>query len=342
MASLAYDQSITNLARTLSDNDYTIPINSKEEIDHYFKIATEQGVSALLATRLGNHQESELLHYFRDLLIRQCRGQALHHMAMGVSLKKYLDLMAAHKIPCLLLKGTPIGEQFYEDEYARVRSDVDVLIPVNIVDKVIVILKDNNYLVSDCTRNRAINKQFSAKFNNKKFSTVFDIHWKISNRTLFSDILNFKDCWKERRLLGGIAENAYTLSTVDLLIHACIHRIAHGRNADRNRLIWIYDIHRIITSISKDDLFEFRDKVLKKKIGVVCQDALVTSHSFYGTKLPQEFMASLGVNSDSEPSSSLVKAGKYRWLCSDVLALDTLKERKNYLMGVINSKMRSS
>ena len=186
-----------------------------------------------------------------------------------------LDLLAGHRVPALLLKGTPVAHLYYDEPYQRVRCDTDLYINEEDVATTAGVLADHGYQVSGLGRRKYSSKQFGAvETSFQNVSNHFDVHWKLSNRVLFQAALPFEECHAERQPVPALGENAWTLSTTDLLLHACIHRIGHGRNTDRNRLLWLYDINLLWNGLDTAGQAQVIEKALDKKIGAMCADAL--------------------------------------------------------------------
>lgn len=88
------------------------------------------------------------------------------------------------------------------------------------------------------------------------------------------------------------------------MIHACIHRIAHGRNTERNRLIWLYDIHLMAQAMSDTELDLFLERARQKAIAMLCADALETCQEIFNANLPDDLLGRL---KKGQPSRSLSK-----------------------------------
>jgi len=112
-----------------------------------------------------------------------------------------------------------------------------------------------------------------------------------------------------------------------LLLHACIHRIAHGRNTMRNRLIWLYDIPLITNRFSAEEFDRFRRLALEKQVGMLCLDALIMCRYYFHTTYPAGYLTAMTHNDYREPSAHLLHASKPSWAFADLLALNTLHER---------------
>lgn len=230
----------------------------------------------------------------------------------------------------LLLKGTPIAFQYYQAPYLRTRCDTDLFIRAADTNLAAQVLASNGYRLSGLDQGSYASKQFVALSPFRQdFAVSFDIHWRLSNRVIFNNILQFEECWERRQPLPELGRNAYMLSPPQLLLHACIHRIAHGRNTMRNRLIWLYDIHLITNrfSAAAEEFDRFRRLALEKQVGMLCLDALVMCRYYFHTTYPAGYLTAMTHNDYQEPSAHLLHASKPSWAFADLLALNTLHER---------------
>ncbi|MEE4243753.1 MAG: hypothetical protein V2I36_20005, partial [Desulfopila sp.] len=132
--------------------------------------------------------------------------------------------------------------------------------------------------------------------------------------------------------------------------HACIHRIAHGRGSERNRLIWLYDIHLLWNAMDEEQRAAFIKKALAKKIGAVCADALRVCDELFGTvgeasaatdssAEPQSPLTRLLQNKANEPTAPLVNAGKLRWAWADLMATPGLRARLQFAGELIRNQV---
>ena len=281
-------------------------------LDHHVHLGTIGGLSDTVCS------------HFRQ----ESRAQATFTLLLDDSTRKILDLLDQHKIPVLLLKGTPVAHLYYENPYQRSRCDTDIYIGEEHTKISAELLASRGYMVSGLETRKHSSKQFvAAKIALKDILMHFDVHFKLSNRVMFRSSLPFEDCYKNRQAVTALGPNAYALSPVDLLLHACIHRIAHGRNTERNRLIWLYDIHLLVESMDEAELTRFREKALQRSIGVLCADALEVSNGLFNTKLPPELIEELKGNKKNEPSARLIHSIKLRWAWADMQSLKGIKEK---------------
>ncbi len=305
------------------------PIQVPRAVTRLLKTALDHGVAAMLDRRTREGIVHGLTDKGRTTLNAAHRDTAAYGLMLTAATRKTIDLLAAADIPVLLLKGTPIAFRYYPEPYLRTRCDTDLFIRAVDTNMAAEVLASNGYRISGLNRRLYSSKQFIAAspLSRQGVTLSFDIHWRLSNRVIFNDILHFEECWKTRQLLPELGSNAYTLASPQLLLHACIHRIAHGRNTMRNRLIWLYDIHLIAGRFSAEDFGRFQRLAVEKQVGMLCLDALVMCQYYFRTSYPERYLTAMTCNYRREPSAHLLHASKSRWALADLLALKTLRER---------------
>jgi hypothetical protein len=248
-----------------------------------------------------------------------------------------LDLLATHDIPALLLKGTPVAHLYYEYSHFRPRADTDLYIHENDVKKAVYVLSNNGYQVNDYKTRKYSSKQFVAACPAPQTGfTHFDVHWKLTNRVMFANALKFNDCLETSQPVTELGANARCPSVVDLLIHACIHRIAHLRNTASHRLIWIYDIHLLVKSMDDSGLEQFQAKAKQEGAGVLCAAALEVSEQLFGTSLPGQYLDQLRENARKERSAKLLNSSKLRWAWADLRSLGSIREKAAFAWELLS------
>lgn len=220
------------------------------------------------------------------------------------NLQQVLQRLAAQNIFSLLLKGTPLSHLYYPDSSLRPRCDTDLLIKKEDLQKVDAILAECGYSRNNSVSGNFIRHQFLfSKSGSESVGCDLDVHWKISNPTLFADILTFDELQSDSIGILSLSKHARTLSRVDSLLIACLHRVAHHSNNER--LIWLYDIHLLAKDLNENEFQEFCERATQKKIMTICWNGLLAARSWFNTNLPQHQS-----NFDSvEPSAQYLRAG---------------------------------
>ena len=323
-----YHPNVLLLATALTGSDIQVSRISRKAAEQLRQTARKHGVMTLFHWCAQEGNVHGLTEADRDALNTTTRAQVIHDLLLNADTNKTLDLLASADIPALLLKGTPVAFRYYKDTYLRTRCDTDLFIRTEDIQATAEVLSTNGYQISGLGQRTNASKQFCAiRSTCRGLGATFDIHWRLSNRILFNHILRFEECWTARQPLPELGSNAYTLSPAQLLLHACIHRIAHGRNTERNRLLWLYDIHLITSRFSDEAFGQFQQLAIEKQVGTLCRDALVMSQYYFRTTYPERYLSGLARNHRREPTARLLQASKLRWAFADLIALKTLREQ---------------
>ena len=234
------------------------------------------------------------------------------------NLQEVLKAFAEQNIFPLLIKGTPLSYIYYADSSLRPRCDTDLLIRKNDLNTVETILAKFGYSRSNSVSGDFIRHQFLySKPGPNGIGCDLDVHWKISNPILFADMLTFDELQSKGIGIPSLSEYARTVSPVDSLLLACLHRVAHHKSTER--LIWLYDIHLMADRMTESEFDEFWKRASQKKLKSICLDGLITAKSWFNTKFPEVQTDQQGgqrVYDSIEPSA--------QYLHSDLRNLDLL------------------
>lgn len=335
-SALRNDRLYRSLAQAMAGQQVDLSDASGERL---LSLAQANGAAPLLAYRHAQRSATGIDRDTAEKLAEQARQQAARELVLNHATRILFDRLADAGLRCLALKGTPLSLLAYPEPYLRERCDTDLYVALDDVEAVAATLREAGYALQGLSARPQASKQFQASIRSfQALISVFDIHYRLSNRVLFRATLRFEDCWEARQPVPALGPSAWALSDTDLLLHACIHRIAHGRGSERDRLIWLYDIHLLWNALDEAARQAFVEKALVKKIAAVCADALEVCDDLFGT--PQDrsrgqaggatltpvsdWLGTLRQNASSEPTAPLIEAGKLRWAWADLMALQGL------------------
>ena len=296
--------------------------------DIFNQLVISNGIAPLLAYQQAQGKATGIDGETTKALTERSRRQAAQDLVLNNDTRKLLEQFAETGLRCLALTGTPLSLLAYPESYLRERCDTDLYIAEKDIEAVTHVLRDAGYTIHGQGERPGVSKQCQASIRSfQGLHSKFDIHFRLSNRVLFRRTLPFEACWETRQPVAALGDAAFTLSNIDLLIHACIHRIAHGRNTERDRLIWLFDIHLLAERMNEEEQALFRERAAQKRVGVLCADALKVTREIFGTAVSPDLIAALEENYRDEPSAKLVHASRIRWAVSDVASARGLKTR---------------
>ena len=200
--------------------------------------------------------------------LRQLRDAAIHAAALEQArledLRDVLGILHSNGITPLLLKGTPLAYDLYAAPELRPRGDTDLLIARESVSAV----RDTMLAAGFKERVTSGDEHGIRQMMFVRRDLSYDIHWDVANSPLFADVLRYDELVARSAGVARIAEHARTLSHVDALILACIHRVAHHH--DTERLIWLCDIALLRDRMSGEEHQAFWRLAADRRVVGVC------------------------------------------------------------------------
>lgn len=181
----------------------------------------------------------------------------------------------------LVIKGSALAYQIYEQPHLRSRSDHDLLIAFEDLPALRNIFLSLGY-VEESTGGELITSQTLFVREGARAS-VFDVHWRASNVHAVSRALVF-----ESLIASSTAHPHFPALRVpsldDSLLIALLHRAAHHH--DSERLIWLADIDRLCRALGEQRVAAVVDEARRKRIGSVCVRGLLLTRHYFATPLP--------------------------------------------------------
>ena len=272
----------------------------------------KHGIQPLLYYSLRN---SESLNEWPERIQKQLELEAKKQILIDIlrqrELKQVLQTLASRKIVPLLMKGTPLSFTHYPDPSLRPRWDTDILIQKSDLQKTEATLLELGYTRSNTITGDLIQNQLLYSKEESGMKYFLDIHWKISNPTLFADLFSYRELLREIRIIPQLGKDACTVSPEHSLLLSCIHIAAH--HSSSIRLIWLYDLHLLVEKMSVAEFEKFAELALQKKTASICNRYLTLSKLWFSTKSPghlTEFCP--GVELSQEPTAQYLDSNLTR------------------------------
>lgn len=261
-------------------------------IDHDAFLARcgHHGIAALLFHRV--HQDSDWQCWpseVRQALDQASKAGVARDLLRAHYLQQLLVRLAEQDIPCLLTKGEALAVSLYPQPGTRTRSDSDLFIRIGDISRVRQTVRELGYRIASTVYK---SHQFTVvRPDDETYTIRFDIHWRILNAPRFARVLSFDEAFQNSEEFPGMAP-ARMLSKGDALMLACMHRFGSDRH-DRDRLIWIYDIHALATSMDQVELVQYASRAVERNVQAVCLDGLLRSEEYFLTGIPEPVLTKL-------------------------------------------------
>ena len=305
-------------AGLISDNETVFATDQTvEKLDYH-------GIS-LLALERGslNKMMCEQLGSRRAMMV------ANEAMKKSALCELFTEFNAAGLNKHLLFKGTALAYSVYPKPWLRPRSDSDCLIDIGDFPAFQAVFKKLGYEEMFAIKGKYVSYQttFFKALSKHTFINV-DLHWKISNRQVLADTFNLEELFASKRCAQNLVESANIPHPVDSAIIACVHRLGHHHLEER--VIWLYDIHRLVAEFTHQDWDNFVQKARLKRIAAITLDALVLCNRLFASQIPSGTLSQLQMAAENyEPSQLFLQRDLAEWhyFVNDLKSLPRWRDR---------------
>ena len=147
--------------------------------------------------------------------------------------RRLLDAFGDAQIDVLVFKGAALAHTVYAAPHLRPRTDVDLLIDRESLDRADRVLAACGWHHPPEPEPETFAAQrHYVKQGSGRMPWLVDLHWRIANPRVFADALPFGELHRRAVTVPALGRAALTPSPVDALLLACIHRVAHHEDAD--------------------------------------------------------------------------------------------------------------
>jgi hypothetical protein len=150
---------------------------------------------------------------------------------------------------------------------------------------------------------------------------TYDVHWRLSDPQLFSDLFSHDELARAAVPLPAFGPAGRALGDVHALLVACTHRVAH--HYDSASLLWLYDIDLLARRLGPREWEQAAALASEKRIRSVCLRGLRAAAAVFGTPVPSDVWEALTRPHAVEPTAVYLRGGLRRvdLLTSDLRAL---------------------
>jgi len=192
-----------------------------------------------------------------------------------------LEALKQASLSVVLLKGGALAYTHYPEPHLRARVDTDIFIDSADIRQVKAVFTSlGQQLVGRTYKSH----QFNSVRTDFGGAVNYDVHWRSNNRSIYARVINHQEALCESVEIPGLG-GARTLKPTHALLLACMHR-AGNPNHDPDRLIWLYDIHLLVSAMPETELLEFASRAVGENLQEICSDALEKASACFATGLP--------------------------------------------------------
>jgi hypothetical protein len=300
------------------------------------------GVTALLDHALSQRRSESWPGDLRATLRDSARQEAARELLIEAELERLVAKLAAEGVRALLFKGAPLAYTIYPEAYLRPRCDTDILVPYAQREQADSALRAAGYRPDEHAAGGelASSERMYTREVLKGLTHVVDLHWRLSNMQAYAQALDFETLAADAMPVPRLGPATRMPGLVHGLLIACLHRTTNLHpphmvdglpHVSGNRLIWLYDIHRLAGLLSDADWERFTRQAADAGLRAVCVDGLRAAHARFGTALPDAVVASLSKPGSREVSAGHLKPGRWRKHIVDLRALPGWRQRLQLL-----------
>jgi hypothetical protein len=277
------------LAAALRGEAAALESLSRVEEDELCRVATAHGVLPLVAGRLP---------FLRTHSARAAATDVVRERL----LRELIEAFAQNGVTSLLFKGAQLAYSHYERPDLRPRFDSDVLVRPSDREHALRILAALDYRPVGQVSGRLVTSQATfVKREADVLAHAVDLHWRIANPQIFSDVFSFDQLAARSERLAALHPDARGLGAIDALLVACLHRVAH--HFDDEYLVWLYDIHLIASRFGPSEWAGCLDTSRDRGVLTVCQLGLARASAHFGTVVPDDFRSAMPATGNGRETS---------------------------------------
>ena len=264
----------------------------------------------------------------RSALRRASAARALASDLVDAELRQVVAGAGEAGLRAVLIKGAALAYTHYRLPHLRPRSDSDIVIGEADRDAMARVLAALGYTRTEAVDGALITQQFQwTRGLAADLVHAVDVHWRVFNPHLFAGVLSAGDLLERAVPLPGLGPHALCPCTVDALLLACVHRVAH--HAGEEDAIWDFDIHLLASSLRDEEAAAFARQAAAADVRAVCAAGLAAAAARFGTRLPAELRSFAEKKVTGEPTAVFLEKGRRQvhLLASDLGALGSWRAR---------------
>jgi hypothetical protein len=215
-----------------------------------------------------------------------CVANTYKSLHLSAELIRITNLFKAEDISTIVLKGQPLANKLYGDPTLRESSDIDILIPIEKLNKAHRLMQLQGY---ECLLFPSTPKQMNFYLKNRKDFTYFnptsnitiEIHWRWFNNAKFFE-LSLNDIWDTGENVTLGESTLKTLSSENEFLYLLAHASGHSWKY----LFWLCDIRQILQSNPNFDWSNLINRANHLGVKRSLIEGVCLSYLLFNTPLP--------------------------------------------------------
>ncbi|MEI5907726.1 nucleotidyltransferase family protein [Bacillus spongiae] len=252
----------------------------------FLSLAKHHRIYPQIFLKADENQQIQIPSQIINRLKKAYQKNTIKMLHLTHEMESLNSLLLKENVRMLFLKGPVLADDLYGDISRRTSSDIDVLIPIDELDRVHDLLVDCGYVKDDYISTVLSDWKWRhhhvAYFHPEK-RVKLEVHWRLNPGP--GPEPNFNDLWNRKRVSNITPSPSYYLGREDLLLFLISHGARHGWS----RLRWVVDIHQLFQNQSEELDWTLIFKLSKKYYSYqIVGQALLLSANLFGTELNKE------------------------------------------------------
>ena len=280
------------------------------------------GITLLVAKQNKELQQFEpLAQLFKQRRALMISNEALIRNALRDT---FDDFVASGLTRFIVFKGTALAYSLYPQPWLRPRTDCDLLIDVDDLEKFTQVFSRLGFksLFGISGDYVSYQRTFSLSLAGNSNLNI-DLHWRINNRQCLANSFSVDELLLNSHNISALSPHANIPSAIDSLLIAGLHRLGH--HANEERIAWLYDIHLLAETLSPKHWAILLEKSKNKQLCNVMLDALLCCQDALLTPIPDQNIESLRTLSKSNEASKFLlerERPEWQYFIHDLKCLD--------------------
>jgi hypothetical protein len=229
------------------DSEYSVyeklSIKSNIDWDLFLKLTIHHRLYPVIAGKLKDLNEQIIPKYVNASLSKAYKNNTFRMLHMMGETEYVSELFNVNEVPTIFLKGPSLAADLYGNISFRTSSDIDILIPINLLEKAEAILIEDGYIKDDYIETILNDwkwRHHHLSFFHPEKQVKLEVHWRLHPGPSYEP--SFMEMWNRKRQCQLSSKQVYLLGKEDLFVFLVTHGARHGWS----RLRWLVDIHQLI------------------------------------------------------------------------------------------------
>lgn len=241
----------------------------------------------------------------RQLLAKEFYNAVANSTRMFAELERVLSKLEESGIATILLKGAALAVTVYSDLALRPMADIDLLIPLSNLRKAVDTVEAMAYEPENPPMRRGLEQLFFYEINfrgGERCLVHLELHWDLVGGAGSRYRPNMNWFWEQTRRIRLGSASALILSPTAHFLHAAVHvSLKHG--GDDMRLLWLFDLHLMITSCQDLDWSQLISKSIEFHWAPAIRSVLSELYQMFATPIPAWVLETLASEEDAVTES---------------------------------------